>query len=153
MNPGRVRLVVFTLDGGRYAAFLEAVERAVGMVEITPLPEAPPIVVGVINLHGELVAVVDPRVRFGMAPRCIALSDQLLIARTPNRRVALRVDAVAGVSEVQQDHITAPETLAPGTRYVAGVAKLADGLMLIHDMQGFLSFEEEQRLDQALADA
>jgi purine-binding chemotaxis protein CheW len=75
------------------------------------------------------------------------------LPHTANRRVALRVDAVVGVSEVPHEHIATAESVAPGTRYVTGVAKLADGVLLIHDLQGFLSLEEERRLEQTLADA
>jgi purine-binding chemotaxis protein CheW len=147
------RLVVFSLDELRYAVSLEAVESVVRIVEITPLPGAPEIVLGAVNLHGEIVPVMNPRRRFGLPERSIALSDQLIIARSRARRLALRVDAVAGVFDYPQDDIVAAAAIVPGTQHVAGVVKLADGMLLIHDLDRFLSLEEEQRLEQALADA
>jgi purine-binding chemotaxis protein CheW len=58
------QLVVLTLDEQRYALHLSAVERIVRMVEITPLPKAPQIVLGVVNVQGRIVPIVNIRKRF-----------------------------------------------------------------------------------------
>ena len=58
------QIVVFALDEPRYALPLSAVERVVRAVEITPLPKAPEIVLGVINMQGQVVPAVDIRKRF-----------------------------------------------------------------------------------------
>jgi purine-binding chemotaxis protein CheW len=148
-----VSLVVFTLDGLRYAAALDAVERVVRAVEITPLPKAPEVVLGAVNLQGDILAVADPRRRFGLPERSLVPSDQLLIARTRSRRLALRVDSVAGVFDYPDADIVAAEAIAPGARYLAGIVKLSDGMLLIQDLDRFLSLDEEKRLTQALGDA
>lgn len=152
-HGARTQLVVFTLDGLRYAVPLECVERVVRIVEIRPLPQLPPIVEGAINLEGEIVAVMNPRAPFGLPERAVALSDELLIGRTRNRRVALHVEAVAGVHDCANEDIVSAQAVAQGTRYVVGVAKLPDGMVLIHDLDRFLSAEEEKRLEDALRDA
>ena len=149
-NAAGRQVVVFTLEGLRYALPLDRVQRVVRMVEVTPLPQAPRVVEGVINVEGEIIAVMNTRLRFGLPERHAALSDELLIAHARGRRVALHVDAVAGVAEYAESDIVAGEEVAPGARGLAGVARLADGLVLIHDLDGFLSGEEEQRLDEAL---
>lgn len=146
-----LRIVSFTLERSRYALPLDAVERVVPVVEFTPLPKAPEIVLGIVNLEGRIIPVVNVRRRFGHPDREVRLSDQLIVARTSRRPVALLVDRVDGLTErAEHEIIQAPDVL-PGLEYVRGVAKLADGLVLIHDLDTFLSLEEEQRLDEALA--
>ncbi len=144
------RLVVFSLDECRYALPLPVVERAVRMVEITPLPKAPGIVLGVINLAGRVVPVLNIRRRFHLREREPGVCDQLLIARTPARTVALAVDAVEGVVHYSADEVIAPPAIVPGLEYLAGVIKLDDGMLFIHDLDLFLSLEEEQALARAI---
>ena len=120
------------------------------MVEITPLPKAPEIVLGAINLAGRIVPVLNIRKRFHLHERKPGLGDQLLIARTPGRTVALAVDAVDSVIQHSPDEVVAPPTIVPGLEYLAGVAKLADGMLFIHDLARFLSLEEEQALATAI---
>src|SRR3712207_6774571 len=98
MNNSR-RYVVFTLDEHGYALPLSFVERIVRAVEVTPLPKAPEIVLGVINVQGRVIPVVNIRKRFRLPEREIELSDQFIIARTAKRTIALVVDAVGGVAE------------------------------------------------------
>src|SRR6266567_8169584 len=144
------QLVVFTLDELRYALPLSAVEKAARMVEITPLPKAPGIVLGAINLAGRIVPVLNIRKRFHLNERKPGLGDQLLIARTPGRTVALAVDAVDSVVQRSPEEVIAPPTIVPGLQYLAGVVKLADGMLFIHDLDRFLSLEEEEALATAI---
>ena len=147
------RLVVFTLDDCRYGLPLELVERVVRIVEITPLPKAPDIVLGVVNVQGRVIAVADLRKRFRLNEREPLLSDQLIIARTPRRPVALVVDAVSAVAEYAEGQAAAAQAIVPGTDYIAGVVKLADGMVLIQDLGRLLSLDEERELDDAMANA
>lgn len=148
-----VKLLAFRLDAQRYGLPLASVERVVRMVHITPLPKAPAIVPGVINVQGRVIAVVDVRMRFGLPPRRPALSDLLVVARTPARAVALVADSVSGVIERREDEIVPSRAIVPGMQYVDGVAKLADGMVVVHDLARFLALDEERRLEEALADA
>lgn len=143
-------LVVFTLDDQRYALHLSAVERTIRMVEITPLPKAPETVLGVINVKGRIVPALDIRRRFGLPERKMGLSDHLIIARTAKRTVALAVDGTDGVIERPARDIIPPGLIVPGLEHVEGVVKLEDGMVFIHDLDGFLSLEEEQALEAAI---
>jgi Chemotaxis signal transduction protein len=148
-NPGAVRtLVVFHLDERRFALHLAAVERVVPMVEIVPLPRAPAIVLGVINVEGRIIPVVDIRARFSMPPRPVAISDHLVIAHARRRSVALVADTVAGVTLTQE--IISTERLLENATYIEGVAKLNGDLIFIHDLDTFLSASEAAALDAAL---
>lgn len=143
-------LTVFTLDNQRYALPLSASERVVRMVAITPLPNAPDIILGVVNFNGRVVPVINMRRRFGLPEREISLQDQIVIAHTARRPVALVADAVLDVIACAAQSLIAAEDILAKVDYVDGVVKLADGLILIHDLDKFLSLEEEETLDQVL---
>jgi purine-binding chemotaxis protein CheW len=108
---------------------------------------------GVVNVQGRVIPVVDTSRRFGLPPQDVELSDQLIIARTSRRTVALLVAAVLGVIDCSQSQIDAGGAILADTRYVEGVLKLDDGLLLIHDLDTFLSSIEDRQLTQALASA
>ena len=148
-GPG-LGLVVFTIEGQRYGLRLSAVERVLPMVAVAPLPKAPAVALGVFNLHGQVIPVVDIRRRFGLPSRDYGVNAHLLVARTVRRTVALPVDEVLGVIEVVPEAVAAPETILPGIGHVAGIATLSDGLLFIHDLDTFLSLDEERQLAQAL---
>lgn len=143
--------VVFTLDGQRYALYLSTVERIIRVVEITPLPKAPEIVLGIINIGGQIIPAVNIRKRFRLPERELNLSDVLIITQTPRRTVALMADDVSGVIEGPEQDITEAKEILPRMEYVKGVVKLKDGMILINDLDKFLSLEEEKALDDAMS--
>lgn len=142
--------MIFSLDNQRYALKLSVVDRVVRMVAIIPLPKAPDIVLGVVNYQGRVIPVINIRRRFNLPEKEIALTDQLVIAHTSRRPVALVADAVHDVIASSAQTLIETENILPGVEYVAGVVKLKDGLVLIHDLDTFLSLEEESSLNQAL---
>jgi purine-binding chemotaxis protein CheW len=152
-NAGLNQLVVFSLEGGRYGLALSAVERVVRAVDITALPKAPDIVSGVINLQGRIIPVVDVRKRFRLPERPLDLRDQLIVAHTSRRAVALVVDAVAGIVECPERDVIAAEGIFPDIGHVEGIVKTKDGMVLIHDLDQFLTLEEEQCLGEAMSNA
>jgi purine-binding chemotaxis protein CheW len=147
-----LRLVVFVIEGQRYALPLSAAERVLPMVAVSPLPKAPTIALGVINLHGQVIPVVDIRRRFNLPPHDYGLDAHLLVARTSRRTLAVPVDQVLGVTEVPPEHLTASEAVLPGIGHVTGIVTLVDGLLFLHDLDAFLSLDEEHRLAEALVE-
>lgn len=147
------RLVVLTLGDQRYGLPLSAVERVVRVVDVTPLPQAPDIVLGVVNIQGRVIPVVNVRRRFRLPERDLALTDQLVIAHTARRPVALAADTVTGVLEYSAKETVRARDIVADIEYVEGVVKLADGLVLIHDLDKFLSLKEETALDRVIEDA
>lgn len=143
-------LVVFGIEGQRYGLPLAVVQRVLPMVAVSPLPRAPDVALGVINVQGAVVPVLDIRRRFGLPPRDHGPNAHLVVARTTRRTLALPVDAVLGVREVPVEAVTSPEAVLPQTEYVAGIVALVDGLLFIHDLEACLSWDEEQRLDASL---
>jgi purine-binding chemotaxis protein CheW len=120
------------------------------MVEVSPLPAAPPLVLGVIDVQGEIVPVFDARRRFGLPVRAPSPGDQLIIARRRAGPAALAVDAVLDVVTAAPEQVVAADHCGGSSELVDGVVKLADGIVLIHDLDRFLSPTEETGLRAAM---
>lgn len=148
-----IQLIRFRLNDQRYALTLSAVERILRAVEVTPLPKAPPIVLGIVNVSGRIIPVVNMRQRFHLPDREIEPRDQFIIGRTGHRTVALVADEVSSMGECPARDVIAPHDILPGLEEVEGVVRLEDGVILIYDLSKFLSLEEENVLDVALAHA
>jgi purine-binding chemotaxis protein CheW len=147
------RLVAFILGEQQYALSLTTVQRVVRMVEVTPLPKAPEIVLGVIDFQGTVIPVMSMRKRFGLLEPETSLSDQLIVADMATRSVALVVNSVTGVLERTAEEVTEGEKIVPGAQYVEGITKLEGGIVFIHNLEHFLSGKEEQQLGALLAQA
>jgi purine-binding chemotaxis protein CheW len=144
------QIVVFTLDEQSYALPLPVVVKVIHAVEISHLPEAPEIINGIINVKGMIIPVADIRKRFGLMTREIDLNDRLIITDTGKRVVAILVDSVTGIMDMAPWQLSvAGETLA-FAEHLKGVAKVDDGLVLIYNLDEFLSVDEEKDLNQAL---
>ncbi len=147
------QLVTFLVGEQRYAVPLASVQRVVRMVEVTPLPKAPGVVMGVIDFQGHVLPVVSMRKRFGLEESECSLSDQLIVAATSARRVALLVNSVIGVVERTAEEVTETATIVPGAQYVEGMVTLEGGILFVHDLDRFLSRQEEQQLNGLLTEA
>jgi purine-binding chemotaxis protein CheW len=151
--PHHVHLLVFELEGIRIAIPSATVHEVVRAVAISPLPRAPAAIEGVINARGTLVPVFDLRQRLGLAARPLAPHHHLVLARSGARPAALRVDRAVELVAVTEADIESAERVAPGAGYGSAVAKLPDGLVVIHDLERFLSPVEAGQVDAALAAA
>ena len=147
----RQRLLTFEVGDRRFALNSGVVREVVRAVAITALPAAPPIVEGIINVRGTLVPVLDVRQRFGLPRVALAPDQHFIIAMADERVVALRVDRALDLVAADKDAIESASRVAPGAGYVAGIAKLADGLLVIHDLASFLSLEEAGQVDAAVS--
>jgi purine-binding chemotaxis protein CheW len=148
-----VQLLAFGLNDRRYGLHLSQVERVVRAVDTTPLPHAPSIVCGAIDLHGNIVPVLSMRRRLGLADREIGPDDQFVIARTSRQSVALVVDSTIGVIERRAEEIVSARKVLQQLEQIEGLVRLNDDLLLIHDLDRFLSLDEERELQLALTEA
>ncbi len=119
------------------------------VVAVTGLPGAPAVVEGMIDVRGSVVAVVDLRARLGLPRRPPLLSDHLVVSRVGARTVALRVDRAVELTALDRSCIDRAEDLTDAP-HLSGVARLDNGLVLIHDLASFLSGDEAAALDGAL---
>jgi purine-binding chemotaxis protein CheW len=144
------RWVVVTLETERVALALRDVERIVRAVQVTPLPDAPDIVLGAIDVAGLVLPVLNLRHRLGLPDRIIAPAQQFVIARAGSRRIVLVVDEVLGIIDRPREAVVPAAQVIGGLGAVHGMLRLEDGLALIHDLQAFLSLDEEATLTRAL---
>ncbi|WP_419145171.1 chemotaxis protein CheW [Myxococcus stipitatus] len=151
MESAPREVLLFTLEGQRYGLPTEDVRELVRAARLTPLPRAPAVVEGLLDLHGVLLPVLDLRRRFRHPARPLSPLDHFIIAQAGARRVALRVDRAEGLRVLPPDAWDETPRELPGVGFVAGAAKLEDGLVLVHDLRTFLSEAEGLELDAALA--
>jgi purine-binding chemotaxis protein CheW len=148
-TSGQQELLLFELGQARYGLMSAFVRELFRAVAIAPLPKAPAIVEGIINVRGRVVPVLDIRARFGAPAKPLEPSDWLIVAAAGGRLVAIRVDGATDLVRVDTQRIE--ESIGVrGAEYVAGVVKLPDGLVLIHDLGTFLSETEGLALDEAM---
>jgi purine-binding chemotaxis protein CheW len=146
----RKQILVFALGDRRYALYLSEVERVVQAVETTPLPKAPEFILGMINMQGQVIPVVDIRPCFGMPRREVESGDQFILARTSRRLVALVADSVTGIHELAGTELVTAKQILPGAAYLHGLVKVDGDLILLCDLEQFLSFKKEKKLEAAL---
>lgn len=140
-NP-LAEVLIFELNGQRYGVPLANVEEVVRALTPTQLPDAPSILEGIFNRRGELVPILDIRARFQLSAKPLDATDHLVVARVPDRTVAIRVDRALDIRRLAPNDIEDARQLKPTSEWIAGVAKLSDGLLLIHDLNTFLTEAE-----------
>jgi purine-binding chemotaxis protein CheW len=146
------QLLTFKLDDQEYALPMANVVQVVRIVAITPMPEAPDIVKGVINIRGKVIPVIDTRRRFGLPARPYDLNTQLLIARNEGYMMALIVDVVSEVLTIPASSIEPPSEIGPQLERLSAVGRLGDRLLLVLDLDKILTFEQEKRLEKTLTE-
>lgn len=144
-----LRLIEFECRGQRIGLPLEYVRRALPSAEPLPLPGAGAIVLGVLNVGGTVIALLDLCYRLGLPRLPIEPSQQIIVFELPGLLCGVVVDRINGVVERVADIAMPDELDAPP--FVKGVARLDDGLCLIVDPARFLFPGETQALAAALA--
>lgn len=147
------KYVLFKIDNHHFALDINSVDRISKLVEITPLPNAPEVVVGIINVQGNVMPVVDIRKRLNIKPKEYDLNDHLIIGHTEKRSLALLADDIGELIEIQPKRLTKKGEILPGLGPISGAIKLQGDVILIHDLESFLSIEEEKMIDKAMKES
>lgn len=142
-------LLAFQVDSLRFALPAREVVEMARAVAITPLPGAPAVVPGLIDYRGTVVPVFDLARRFTGRERGVRTSDGLIVVDAGTRRVALLVDAIEGLVEAVEEPTPPPTAVHEGVP-VRGVVRTDEGVLLVHDLTGFLTDLETWTLDGAL---
>ena len=152
-------VLTFELERQVHAFRADHVIQVVQMVEIAPLPGAPAVIEGIVNVRGTIVPVFDIRSRLGLPASAIDPRQHLIILSSGKRASAVRVDSAEDFVTVSDADITKSTSLAESgvrgvsPRHVAGIAATADGTTIIYDVGSFLSPSESEALDSALGAA
>jgi purine-binding chemotaxis protein CheW len=119
------QLVVFRVEASEYALPVANVGEVLRMVAIAPVPESPTWVLGVINLRGEVIPVIDLRTRLGVPAQAAGLNTPIIVAEHEGQSVGLVADSVTELISVPLEAIEQPDA------QVVGVAVARSGARLI----------------------
>lgn len=141
-----VQWVTFHLENEKYGIKVMQVQEVLRMTEIAPVPGAPHYVIGIINLRGSVVTVIDTRRRFGLPDVETDDETRIVIVEANNNVVGILVDSVAEVVDLKVSEIeTAPNVgNDESSKYIQGVSSRDDELLILVDVNKLLSDEEWQ---------
>ncbi|MFY0642241.1 chemotaxis protein CheW [Bermanella sp. WJH001] len=141
--------VTFRLDNETYGINVMQVQEVLRYTEIAPVPGAPPYVLGIINLRGNVVTVIDTRLRFGLSETETNDQTRIVIIETENQVVGILVDAVAEVVYLRQSEIeTTPNVGNEETaKFIQGVCHKNEELLILVDLEKMMSDEEWAELN------
>ncbi len=141
--------VTFRLDNESYGINVMQVQEVLRYSEIAPVPGAPTYVLGIINLRGNVVTVIDTRLRFGLSQTETSDQTRIVIIETENQVVGIMVDAVAEVVYLRQSEIeTTPNVGNEETaKFIQGVCHKNNELLILVDLEKMMSDEEWAELN------
>jgi len=136
--------VTFRLDNETYGINVMQVQEVLRYTEIAPVPGAPTYVLGIINLRGNVVTVIDTRERFGLTTAEITDNTRIVIIEADEQVVGILVDAVAEVVYLRQSEIeTAPNVgNDESAKFIQGVCHKNDELLILVELEKMMSEEE-----------
>lgn len=139
-----LRWVTFFLSQEKYGINVMQVQEVLRVSEIAPVPGAPDYVLGIINLRGNVVTVIDTRQRFGLESKEVDDSSRIVIVESNDQVVGILVDSVAEVVDLQLSEIESAPNVGSedSSRFIQGVASQQDELLIIIDLNKLLSDEE-----------
>jgi len=144
MAEEALRWVTFRLENEKYGINVMQVQEVLRITEIAPVPGAPSYVLGIINLRGNVVTVIDTRSRFGLASVETDDSSRVVIIESEEQVVGILVDSVAEVVDLQPSDIeTAPNVgTEESAKFIQGVASHDGELLILVDLNKLLNDEE-----------
>jgi purine-binding chemotaxis protein CheW len=143
-NDMVIQWVTFRLDNEVYGIDVMQVQEVLRVSEIAPVPGAPNYVLGIINLRGNVVTVIDTRIRFGLSQNEIDDSSRIVIIESDGNVVGVLVDSVAEVVDLKRSEIESSPNVGndESSRYIQGVATVNEQLLILVDINKLLSEDE-----------
>ncbi|HET6842194.1 MAG TPA: chemotaxis protein CheW [Candidatus Angelobacter sp.] len=139
---GRQKFSTFYLDDLLFGIEVEKIQEVLNYQEITPVPLAPPLVLGLINLRGQIITALDFRQRLGFGKRAAGSCSINIVVRNNEDVVSLLVDKIGDVVEVGEETFEPPPEMldAKSRALIRGVHKLDGGLMHVLDADQAVTF-------------
>ena len=136
--------LTFKLGNEDYGIEIRYVTEIVGMQNITEVPDMPDFVKGVVNLRGQVIPIVDVRLRFHMEERAYDERTCIIVVSINSTMIGLVVDTVNEVSNIGEDSISPPPKIASteSANYIHGMGKVGDGVVILLSGQKLLSEAE-----------
>jgi purine-binding chemotaxis protein CheW len=141
------QLVTFTLDGVEFGLDIDRVQEITHRTDVTPVPGSPSFILGVINLRGLIIPVIDSRVRFHLAPQETTSKTRIIVLRLANGPTGLQVDSVAEVVRIEDSAVRETPPLVAGIRaeYLAGMVMVGTRLITLIHLEKLLDSAELTR--------
>ena len=135
-NGELLRWVTFKLGNEIYGVNVMQVREVLRYTDIAPVPGAPSYVLGIINLRGNVVTVIDTRARFGIPPAEVTDNTRIMIIESEKHVIGILVDSVAEVADLNTADID--DTPNVGTeenaQFISGVCNRKDDLLILIDL-------------------
>jgi len=143
-NDSVLQCVTFRLDDEIYGINVMQVQEVLRVTEIAPVPGAPHYVLGIINLRGNVVTVIDTRERLGLEAKEVDESTRIVIIEADKMVVGILVDAVAEVVDLRTSEIESAPSVGndESSKYIQGVASRDGVLLILVDLNKLLNDEE-----------
>ncbi len=147
------QLVVFALGAEEFGVDIAQIREIVRLVQITYIPKAPVFIEGVVNLRGQVVAVIDLAKRLGVVSKPRGESTRIVILELGENVVGMVVDSVSEVLRIPVENIEEVphiiDTEVP-EHYISGVGKLKDRLLVLLNLDKVLTLEEAQHVEHSI---
>jgi purine-binding chemotaxis protein CheW len=134
------KYLTFVLETEQYGVEIVRVREILGVLPITPMPQAPRCVKGVINLRGKVIPVIDSRTKFGMPEKETTPETCIIVVEADGKSVGLLVDTVKEVMNIREEQIENPPhfgTVADSA-FVQGLGKVGDQVKILLDIDRML---------------
>ncbi len=144
-----LQYVTFRLDDETYGLNVMQIQEVLRYTEIAPVPGAPDYVLGIINLRGNVVTVIDTRRRFGLMDSEVTDSTRIVVLEADHQVIGILVDAVAEVIYIRQSEIeTAPNVgNEESARFIQGVCNRNGELVILVEFEKMLTDQEWAEID------
>ena len=142
------KIIIFELNKERYAADIKEVERILGYEEPTVLPEAPHFVKGVINHEEKILPIISLSKKFNIGEGTDYESKKIIVVKRKEKKFGIIVDNVYEVRDIDGGCVeNAPEiTNTSERRYISGLIKLKNNIVILLDLEKILSIEDEDSI-------
>ena len=143
------QFLTFWIDGQLYGISIEQVMQIIGVQKIVPMPQYPPYAKGIVNLRGDIIPVIDVRLRFHIAQAEYTERTCIIICSFNDMRVGFIVDAVDEVATIGENERTSAPDIAVGNheRFVTGIGKLSNKIILLLNIERVIRKEELEQLN------
>jgi len=144
------QLISFEVGEEEYGLEILRVKEVIRIRQITRLPGTPPFVRGIINLRGDVIPIIDLRSKLGLAEQEYTGSTRVIVVAMEGRLLGMVVDAVSQVVRLPADQVEPPPPIAGGlsARFIKGVGKLEERMIILLDIDRLLSAQEKSELER-----
>jgi len=150
VNDEILQWVTFKLESETYGINVMQVQEVLRYSEIAPVPGAPTYVLGIINLRGNVVTVIDTRARFDLDSADISDNTRVVIIESDKQVIGILVDSVAEVVYLRQSEIDVAPNVGndESAQFIQGVTNREGELLILVDLNKLLSDDEWDELKQ-----